>query len=358
MATTEERLAALEAKLAQLTATTPTTYYTHQYSGEEIDNAVGRALTGGALDTSVTNVSNQLGTFVRPNLLDNWYFGRPVNQRGQTEYTGNMAFIIDRWRMRGTNATVTLEDDGLVINCDGGLFNVIVQSYEVPAQLLGKKVTFSVLVTENTNNTESFIEIGSGPNSAAAGTVLGGDLKFTGTGLFSLTMDLPATMPNNYLNFIICAGNPPTAGARFKVVAAKLELGSTQTLAHREGDKWVLNEVPDYGEQLRRCQRYCRVYKAGEYLPCLAYAESDGWYLSASMYIGNMRTTPINNLGSGLSCSVSNIDGGTSIDKTITNWGIVGSTIQRLRISGGDTTPGPFPYNVMPKQDLIFSADL
>ena len=37
MATTEERLAALEAKMAQLTATTPTTYYTHQYSGEEID---------------------------------------------------------------------------------------------------------------------------------------------------------------------------------------------------------------------------------------------------------------------------------------------------------------------------------
>lgn len=251
MATTEERLAALEAKLAALTATTPTEYYTHQYSGEEIDDAVSRALPNGAVDQAV-------GTFTRPNLLDNWYFGRPVNQRGQTEYTGNMAFIIDRWRMRGTTATVTLEDDGLVINCDGGSFNSIVQSYGVPAQLLGKKVTLSVLVTENTNNTESFIEIGSGSNSAAAGTVLGGNLKFTGTGLFSLTMDLPATMPNNYLNFIICAGNPTTAGARFKAVAAKLELGSTQTLAHREGDKWALNEVPDYGEQLRRCQRYYR----------------------------------------------------------------------------------------------------
>ena len=193
---------------------------------------------------------------VNPNLLDNWYFGRPVNQRGQTEYTGNMAFIIDRWRMRGTTATVTLEDDGLVINCDGGLFNSIVQSYGVPAQLLGKKVTLSVLVTENTNNTESFIEIGSGSNSAAAGTVLGGDLKFTGTGLFSLTMDLPATMPNNYLNFIICAGNPPTAGARFKAVAAKLELGSTQTLAHLENGNWVLNEIPKYEDVLSNCQRY------------------------------------------------------------------------------------------------------
>ena len=40
------------------------------------------------------------------------------------------------------------------------------------------------------------------------------------------------------------------------ILAVKLELGHTQTLAHREGDRWVLNEIPEYGEQLRRCQRY------------------------------------------------------------------------------------------------------
>ena len=36
----------------------------------------------------------------------------------------------------------------------------------------------------------------------------------------------------------------------------KLELGSVQTLAHQENGVWVLNEIPDYGEQLARCQRY------------------------------------------------------------------------------------------------------
>ena len=40
------------------------------------------------------------------------------------------------------------------------------------------------------------------------------------------------------------------------VLAAKLELGPTQTLAHQENGVWVLNEVPEYGDQLRRCQRY------------------------------------------------------------------------------------------------------
>lgn len=339
MATTEERLAALEAKMAQLTAPTPTEYYTHQYSGEEIDAAVGRAVTGGALDTSVTNVSNQLGTFVRPNLLDNWYFGRPVNQRGKTSYTG-IGYGIDRWKIDIDTGSGVSINNGLTIKNAG---SYIGQYFDrLFDSLDGIPITGSIILSSGHLLTGTLIykSIINQPQiffSDSAGVVS----MFVNALSNTLTQVELATLKDNV-----------------SILAAKLELGPTQTLAHREGDKWVLNEVPDYGEQLRRCQRYCRVYKAGEYLPCLAYAESDGWYLSASMYIGNMRTTPINNLGSGLSCSVSNIDGGTSIDKNITNWGIAGSTIQRLRISDGDTTPGPFPYNVMAKQDLIFSADL
>ena len=47
-----------------------------------------------------------------------------------------------------------------------------------------------------------------------------------------------------------------SGAGNFSLKAIKLELGPTQTLAHQEGDRWVLNEIPDYGEQLRRCQRY------------------------------------------------------------------------------------------------------
>lgn len=69
-------------------------------------------------------------------------------------------------------------------------------------------------------------------------------------GLLSLTwrQDVEVDQSQGYFR-INCPG-------RAKILAAKLELGPTQTLAHREGDKWVLNEVPNYGEQLRRCQRY------------------------------------------------------------------------------------------------------
>ncbi|MDO5765664.1 MAG: hypothetical protein Q4P84_08205, partial [Elusimicrobiales bacterium] len=41
------------------------------------------------------------------------------------------------------------------------------------------------------------------------------------------------------------------------VYCMKLELGDRQTLAHQdENGVWQLNEIPDYGEQLARCQRH------------------------------------------------------------------------------------------------------
>ena len=45
-------------------------------------------------------------------------------------------------------------------------------------------------------------------------------------------------------------------GKETKIQAVKLELGPFQTLAHKEGSKWVLNEIPDYATELAKCQRY------------------------------------------------------------------------------------------------------
>lgn len=46
----------------------------------------------------------------------------------------------------------------------------------------------------------------------------------------------------------------------FTFEAVKLELGDTQTLAHNEGTDespvWVLNDLPNWFEELRKCQRY------------------------------------------------------------------------------------------------------
>ena len=239
------------------------------------------------VEESLTEISTTLqkkadkDRVVNPNLLDKWYFVNPVNQRGQTEYSGNQSYIIDRWRMRGNGVTIGLETDGIVINCDGTSFNSIVQAFETPALLLGKTITLSALVTENTNTRDSIIEIGNGNNSSSAGTVLG-ETRFTGIGLFSVTVNVPSSLTNSYLTSIICAGNPSTNGARFKVAAAKLELGTQQTLAHQDADGvWQLNEIPNYWEQLAMCMRtleytvwqssYGRANNTNDIFACISY---------------------------------------------------------------------------------------
>ena len=292
MATTEERLAALEAKLAALTATTPTEYYTHQYSGEEIDAAVGRALTGGALDTSVTNVSNQLGTFVRPNLLDNWYFGRPVDQRGGyvvyaganlysdascttiagqvsdgpyaaraisaicvsftsnatyyckigdtgvvRGYTGN-GYTVDRWKIDINTGSGVSINNGLTIKNAG---SYIGQYFDrLFDSLDGIPITGSIILS--------------------SGHLLTGTLIYKSiinqSQIFFSDSAGGVSMYVNALSNTLTQVELATLKDNVSILAAKLELGPTQTLAHREGDKWVLNEVPEYGEQLRRCQRY------------------------------------------------------------------------------------------------------
>lgn len=66
--------------------------------------------------------------------------------------------------------------------------------------------------------------------------------------------------------FVTYTGQTPTV----TILAAKLELGSQQTLAHQDADgNWVLNEIPDYGEQLARCQRY-----ALDITPSVTYNDS------------------------------------------------------------------------------------
>lgn len=251
MPTTEERLAALETKLDALTDTTPTTYYEHQYSGEEIDAAVGRAVTGGALDTSVTNVSNQLGTFVRPNLLDNWYFGNPVNQMGGTEWLSSSSSAIpcvDRWTWWGqyiTGTRLNLLDDGLQLAkpAEGqGLYQAIIQKVEKTRVPVGATVTLSALVKAEAD--ASVVLAINDPYNVLS-------VQANVWELITFTVNAPSVEQTYSVSIQRNSG-----GIAFTVKAVKLELGSNQTLAHREGDRWVMNEVPNYGDQLRRCQRY------------------------------------------------------------------------------------------------------
>lgn len=181
-----------------------------------------------------------------------------MNQRGQTEYTASGVYTLDRWMSSTTTKTIKILDDHLSI-VDTADYGAFLQRFEYKG-LLGRTVTLSVLAKRTAQGAQNpYI------------TVMIGNNKFEGYGeivqsddyqLSSCTVTLSATAPSEGYFFVDIVG---MAGSSVDIKAAKLELGDTQTLAHKEGDKWVLNEIPDFREQLRRCQRYYFVTNANHF---------------------------------------------------------------------------------------------
>lgn len=225
------------------------------------------------------------------NLLDNWCFigggsqqggGQfPINQRGEKTYKIN-GYTIDRWRTSGIYITISLETEGLHIS---SVSNSNCYFYQMlPYSLVaGKQATFSVLAK---------------------------------SGLYSRTFKYPVALPSANAQIPGFVLNTPFGGLNsysrkdsfFDVgmyvntnledtfIAAKLELGPVQTLAHKEGDEWVLNDPPpEYGEELAKCQRYyLPVIDDSKNLPNMVFAmrvSPTGLWLFVPTQVA-MRATP------------------------------------------------------------------
>lgn len=214
---------------------------------------------------------------INQNLLDNWYFvgggsqqggGQfPINQHGQTSYSGNAAKTIDGWILRGA-PTLSIGSDGISIGTDS-LFHGIIASVENGvAMLAGKTVTISALISAVTGSGEATIALSNGNAANVVGTALG-SVSFSAAGLYSKTFTVPSSLANAYLNFCITAANNNSLG--FTIQAAKFEVGDTQTLAHNEGTDanpvWALNEIPNFTEELWKCQRYYQLFASSSYRP-------------------------------------------------------------------------------------------
>lgn len=280
----QAELETLKRQFTDFSAVSPVSYYVHQYSGEEIDAAVGA-----------------VPTLVRPNLLDNWYFGNPVDQRkgyivpagvqyakvdgfvpqgpipetvrvdyidsdGSARfnyggaacfvpkgggyvrgYTGQFVYAIDRWILDGEQSNVMeITDGGIHVSYTKPAWNVIQKFKNVLRK--GNTYTFSA-VYKSTLPVRLVVTWGDGKyfyNESSPATSEWALVTITGT------------VPNNAeIAYEQVAFQPlGSVAGTLDIKAVKLELGPTQTLAHQENGQWVLNEVPDYGEQLRRCQRY------------------------------------------------------------------------------------------------------
>lgn len=202
--------------------------------------------TGGAAAALSAEMGRMLGRRPNPNLLHNWFFSDPVNQRGAAEYpSGSRRYTIDRWVATG-NASVKVNDGSITITNNGSSYNSFVQPFavKIPA---GAQMTLSCLTAD--------------------GTLYSGSCSMPAV---NNTYNKTFTTSEGVQGRIYSAGDGSTEldrvvfyippGVSLEMAAVKLELGGIQTLAYQNSDGcWTLNEIPDYSEELRKCQRYFQV---------------------------------------------------------------------------------------------------
>jgi hypothetical protein len=239
--TIEERVSELERIVSEMLGEGS---YTSKYSGEEID----------AL----------LGSSTRRNLLDNWYFvgggsqqggGQfPINQRAITSVNASNN-LIDRWRIyRYVSGSATLTPNGINLSGDFD-FGESIESARLP-NIPNLPVTISALFSDG-----SFV-------STTSILSNNGDSEFI---TVSISSNASLDYTRNWQSDIDLFAFSLKSNASIIPIAAKLELGSSQTLAYKdEGGNWQLFETPDYAEELAKCQRYFQLYSAADKRPAKA----------------------------------------------------------------------------------------
>lgn len=201
-----------------------------------------------------------------PNLLDNSNFGDPVNQRGATGTISTPGYFFDRWKLE--TGSVTIENGYIVL--DG----TICQLWPYNPQYPYTAPTVATVLTED--------------------------------GIDDVVPEY--TAENGTKKFRITAAGK-------KIYCAKLEIGSSQTLAHKSEGKWYPNEKKKYLEELLQCKRFLIAMQSGYYgIVGTAYALNGKEILAHFPTTVRMRSTP----------ALSDTDGG--------NWYVAGGG-KRLTIT-------------------------
>lgn len=162
------------------------------------------------------------------NLLINGDFRKPVNRNGKSKYI-EAGPIIDRWRLNGDGEkSVELTDNGLKFTKTSGTYADLNYFFDIKQTSI-----FSVLF----DNKLISLQI----NPPLSGNLV---ISFGGGYLYYISTD-------SLLKIRL------TANISINLVAAKLELGNQQTLAHKDADgNWAPNDPPNYDLQYLLCSQY------------------------------------------------------------------------------------------------------
>lgn len=236
---------------------------------DKLPNPNALAITSGSNSVTYdgsTPKSIDIPVVRNANLLRNGTFadGCIVNQRGKTSYAGT-GYGVDMWYTTGATLSVDVTAEGVKLYKNDASANPAwAQALETDAAV-GQTVTVSMLYKGN----------GGGASLRVAQS--GGIVTLANVSdwtlvqkTFTLEKWSVGTLQDRAIVAIQCFENME-ANQGLYIKAIKLELGEQQTLAHQNGDgAWVLNELPDYGGELLRCQRYYQVYTTAAARPAKA----------------------------------------------------------------------------------------
>ena len=242
-----------------------------------------------------------------PNLLDNWYFADPVNQRGLTEY--GEGYTIDRWCLYVSgNTTISIENGVVIHEGAGGYFQQRLERSKME-KLLGQAATLSVLID----------------NQLYSATDL---LGYPGNRC--IIRGLPVGESSLFWDDVKCEINVSLTGGAGVLQAVKLELGTIQTLAHRDASgNWVLNDPPpDPALELAKCQRYQFVIGNRLLAPFGTFVSRASGRASAFIPLPTMRAAPTVTFYGNFRAIASNREAaGSNLTGVISGWSASGVEI-------------------------------
>ena len=180
------------------------------------------------------------------NLLDNSDFSNPVNQRGQTSYTGNGKYTVDRWYVGGSNNEATVNGSCVTVTTTvGTAYASLVQKVADASKLAGRTLTLAARVYSS-----AIPRILIGHNSTTLRVV-------RGTALTDSVLVATFTVPDNIQDGELLVWITGQSAATFDYIqiywAALYEGSYTAETLPEYGPK-------GYGSELAECQRY--YYKA------------------------------------------------------------------------------------------------
>lgn len=180
---------------------------------------------GGTNGTTAAAARTNLGVSGNKNLLTNWDFKNPINQRKKTTYTG-AGYSIDQWKINNPTGTVMLVEKGLTMAASGGAcyFCQWLEADYTDTELTLSCIMSGTLYTASgTLNKQSSVSI-----------PLSGKIRFTAQ------WDTAKSLYRAYFSV--------SDGASVTIEQVKLEVGSVSSL---------VNDPPmDYAAELAKCQSY------------------------------------------------------------------------------------------------------